>query len=43
MATRPVLGLVLTLTLATVGRAFPQSVDDISHTNALVHYRLGKT
>jgi Tfp pilus assembly protein PilF len=42
MATRPVLGLVLTLTLATGGRAFAQSVDDISHTNALVHYRLGE-
>src|SRR5712691_2795388 len=38
----PLLGLVLAITLATGGRAFAQAVDDISHTNALVHYRLGE-
>ncbi len=42
MSTRELLGFVLTLTLLTGGRAFAQAVDDISHTNALVHYRLGE-
>jgi len=42
MQRRPLLGLVLAITLATGGRAFAQVVDDISHTNALVHYRLGE-
>ncbi len=42
MATRPVLGLVLTLTLATGAAASAQLVDDISHNNALTHYRLGE-
>ena len=42
MTTRALLGFVLTLTLLTTGRALAQVVDDISHTNALVHYRLGE-
>jgi tetratricopeptide (TPR) repeat protein len=42
MATRPVAGLVLTLTLATGGAASAQLVDDISRNNALTHYRLGE-
>ena len=42
MTTRALLGFVLTLTLMPGGRAAAQAVDDISHTNALVHYRLGE-
>ena len=42
MTTRALLGSVLTLTLLTGGRTYAQAVDDISHTNALVHYRLGE-
>ena len=42
MTTRALLAVVVTLTLLTGGRAFAQAVDDISHTNALVHYRLGE-
>jgi len=42
MSTRAFLGLVLTSTLVTGGHAFAQVVDNISHTNALVHYRLGE-
>jgi len=42
MSTRALLGFVLTLTLLTGGRAFAQAVDNISHNNALVHYRLGE-
>ncbi|HEY3091934.1 MAG TPA: tetratricopeptide repeat protein [Vicinamibacterales bacterium] len=42
MSTRALLGLVLTSTLATGGHAFAQVVDNISHTNALTHYRLGE-
>ena len=42
MTTRALFGFVLTLTLLTGGRALAQAVDDISHTNALVHYRLGE-
>lgn len=34
--------LVLCLTLAATGRASAQLVDDISHVNALTHYRLGE-
>src|SRR5256885_13328689 len=42
MTTRALFGFVLTLTLLTGGRALAQAVDDISHTNALAHYRLGE-
>jgi tetratricopeptide (TPR) repeat protein len=42
MTTHALLGFVLTLTLLTGGRAFAQVVDDISHTNAIVHYRSGE-
>src|SRR5258705_11803304 len=41
MQRRPRLGLVLLLTLTTGGAARAQ-VDNISHNNALVHYRLGE-
>ena len=42
MTTRVLLGSVVTLALLTSGRAFAQAVDNISHNNALVHYRLGE-
>src|SRR5258705_11471086 len=41
MQRRPRLGLVLLLTLTTGGAARAQ-VDNVTHTNALVHYRLGE-
>src|SRR5436190_21906618 len=33
---------VLSLTFALAGRASAQLVEDISHTNALAHYRIGE-
>jgi len=42
MRHRAVPGLVLAIALATTGAAAAQVVDDISHNQALVHYRLGE-